>query len=234
MSGRFFLVTLLVLLSAARSQAEDCAETISAHAYLLRAQPVCGMTRYGRVFFQQARVCRDRLGLERFIEDTRRGLEAADGDLQQASDSASWCRSVQARFEGKLRPDSVPLSAPPRETGADGNSAPTSASELTRLSCAEGSVHGLDPSGDGFLAVRKEPASSSRMVDKLVNGDSVYVCGARGGWMRVVYPLASECLGKLGSRNEGATPIRCSSGWAHGHWINRPRGSRGAKRAPTT
>lgn len=36
-------------------------------------------------------------------------------------------------------------------------------------------VRGLDPKGDGFLAVRVGPGSNYRMIDRLYNGDRVYV-----------------------------------------------------------
>ena len=39
---------------------------------------------------------------------------------------------------------------------------------------ANGVVEGLDPSGDGFLAVRSEPGSKYREIDRLYNGAQVF------------------------------------------------------------
>jgi uncharacterized protein YgiM (DUF1202 family) len=54
----------------------------------------------------------------------------------------------------------------------------------------EGRVHGLSrhynlATGSGFLAVRARPASSSRMVGQLFNGDTVEIFDRRGNWYRV-------------------------------------------------
>jgi hypothetical protein len=48
-------------------------------------------------------------------------------------------------------------------------------------------VVGLDPQGDGFLAVRTGPGTDSRMIDKLVNGETVQICDGRSGWAGIVY-----------------------------------------------
>jgi uncharacterized protein YgiM (DUF1202 family) len=54
----------------------------------------------------------------------------------------------------------------------------------------EGTVHGLSrhynlASGSGFLAVRKRPTSSSRMLAQLFNGDKVEIFDRQGGWYRI-------------------------------------------------
>jgi len=51
----------------------------------------------------------------------------------------------------------------------------------------EGTVHGLSKhynlaTGSGFLAVRKRPTSSSRMVHQLFNGDQVEITDRSGNW----------------------------------------------------
>jgi uncharacterized protein YgiM (DUF1202 family) len=51
----------------------------------------------------------------------------------------------------------------------------------------EGTVHGLSrhynlATGSGFLAVRKRPTSSSRMVHQLFNGDRVEITDRSGNW----------------------------------------------------
>ena len=50
-----------------------------------------------------------------------------------------------------------------------------------------GVVEGLDPSGDGFLAVRSGPGSKYGEIDRLYNGEQVYLCAEKGKWLGVVY-----------------------------------------------
>ncbi len=71
-------------------------------------------------------------------------------------------------------------------------------STSTSSSQKKGTVTGLDPNGDGFLAVRSEP--KGRKLGELHNGDTVAILGQRGAWYKV----------------------RTSSGlvgWSHGDWI---------------
>jgi len=89
--------------------------------------------------------------------------------------------------------------------------------------CGGGVVAGLDPNGDGFLAVRSGPGTSYRMLDRLHNGEGVLLCYQRGGWVGIVYGGGGE-YGGNGCNVEGAGPQRpyngpCRSGWAHGRWI---------------
>ena len=52
-----------------------------------------------------------------------------------------------------------------------------------------GVVRGLKPGGDGFLALRSGPSANARMIDKLREGDAVYMCDDVPGWIGVVvYP----------------------------------------------
>ncbi len=67
--------------------------------------------------------------------------------------------------------------------------------------CAGSIVSGLDPDGDGFLAVRSGPASSYRKIDELHNGDLVRTCAANGRWFGIYY----------------GNPRRV--GWVHGNWL---------------
>ena len=62
-----------------------------------------------------------------------------------------------------------------------------SASTPAQSQYCEGTVHGLSrhynlATGSGFLAVRKRPTSSSRMVHQLFNGDRVEITGRSGNW----------------------------------------------------
>ncbi len=62
----------------------------------------------------------------------------------------------------------------------------------TRLDACGGSgqIVGLDPNGDGFLSVRSGPGGRPfREIDRLFNGNLVYICEERGPWVAVVYPV---------------------------------------------
>lgn len=61
-------------------------------------------------------------------------------------------------------------------------------------------VTGLNPKGDGFLAVRTGPGSNYKMIGKLVNGDVVTVITVRGKWFGV--ELSNGSLG-----------------WSHSNWL---------------
>lgn len=51
-----------------------------------------------------------------------------------------------------------------------------------------GQVSGLNPQGDGFLAVRAEPNSSSPEVAKLHDGDKVRILQEENGWFQIALP----------------------------------------------
>ncbi len=65
---------------------------------------------------------------------------------------------------------------------------------------ASSRVAGLDPNGDGFLAVRKGPGSGHAMIDRLHNGDVVEVITSQGKWFGVRY--GNDRLG-----------------WVHSNWL---------------
>lgn len=86
--------------------------------------------------------------------------------------------------------------------------------------CGTGVVFDLDPHGDGFLAVKAGPGLKFLRIDKLYNGELVYLCAQSGPWYGVVYTKeAQNC------NVDGAWPLRepytgpCRYGWAHGRWI---------------
>lgn len=68
------------------------------------------------------------------------------------------------------------------------------------LSSELGTVYGLDPNGDGFLALRKKPKSTQ--IGKLYNGDKVKILDRRGKW----YKVKEVRSGKIG--------------WSHSNWIS--------------
>jgi hypothetical protein len=87
--------------------------------------------------------------------------------------------------------------------------------------CAStGQVVGLNPRGDGFLSVRSGPGGRPyREIDRLFNGNQVYICGETGPWLAVVYPAGRDC---------GVStpwPVRqpytgpCRYGWIHSRYV---------------
>ena len=68
--------------------------------------------------------------------------------------------------------------------------------------CLAADVTGLDPGGDGFLAVRTGPGSGYAKVDEIHEGDRVRSCARQGPWHGIYY----------------GNPRR--KGWAHGNWLN--------------
>jgi len=67
-----------------------------------------------------------------------------------------------------------------------------------------GVVTGLDPNGDGFLALRSKP--KGREIGRLYNGDKVTILDKRGKW----YKVKTASAGQIG--------------WAHGNWIYSGKG----------
>jgi hypothetical protein len=92
-------------------------------------------------------------------------------------------------------------------------------------SCASGVVTGLDPRGDGFLAVKSGPHLKFSKIDQLFNGQDVYLCESRGDWLGIVYPVEERC--GVGSKSWSVTDSYsgpCSSGWVHKAWIKATAG----------
>ncbi len=73
--------------------------------------------------------------------------------------------------------------------------------------CASSVVSGLDPNGDGFLALRTGPGTNYPKIGELHEGDVVYPCDARGPWIGILlaYPKAGRPVGP--------------GGWVHGRWL---------------
>lgn len=83
-----------------------------------------------------------------------------------------------------------------------------------------GEVRGLNPRGDGFLAVREGPGSTYPMSGRLYNGDHVYFCDKHGAWVGIVYGESMQDCG-VSSPVPKRQPYKgpCRSGWAHRHWL---------------
>jgi hypothetical protein len=86
-------------------------------------------------------------------------------------------------------------------------------------------VSGLNPKGDGFLAVRGGPGSDYPMRDRLRTRDAFFVCDVSrdGKWMAIVYPrkrqTADACnvSGAIPKAREYRGP--CASGWVNAAWV---------------
>lgn len=97
------------------------------------------------------------------------------------------------------------LDVPVLEHGGDGQMA----------NCASSVVDGLNPAGDGFLAVRSGPGTEYRKIDELQNGSVVYTFDRRGAWVGIVYDVPSiECA----STTTRPVPY-ATKGWVHGRWL---------------
>ena len=87
-----------------------------------------------------------------------------------------------------------------------------------------GTIFGLDPNGDGFLSVRSGPGGKRfREIDRLFNGDEVFVCGKEGPWLGAVYgdrrQLAAECGVDRPWRLLQPYSGPCNSGWIHSRYV---------------
>jgi hypothetical protein len=107
--------------------------------------------------------------------------------------------------------------AVPVMIGEDGDDAQLDA-------CASlGAVSGLDPKGDGFLAVRSGPDARYALLDKLREGQEVFVCNVSPDhrWYGVVYTRndGEDC--GVTSPVSPEQPYRgpCASGWVNVRWI---------------
>ena len=85
-------------------------------------------------------------------------------------------------------------------------------------------VKGLDPKGDGFLAVRGGPGSAYALRDRLREGDEFFVCSYSrdNKWLAIVYPRKGQDAGDCGVSTSLPKPVAyhgpCAWGWVHGKW----------------
>ena len=83
-----------------------------------------------------------------------------------------------------------------------------------------GVVRGLDPRGDGFLAVRAGPGSNYDMLDKVYSDQLLSVCDDRGKWLGVVYSHESEDCGvSTPWPRPAAYTGPCLSGWVYRTYV---------------
>nr|WP_146258322.1 hypothetical protein [Sinorhizobium medicae] len=106
-----------------------------------------------------------------------------------------------------------------------------------------GVVEGLDPLGDGFLAVRSGPGPKHAEIDRLYNSEEVYFCTVMGKWFGVVYSnqrqhcnvyfctVMGKWFGVVYSNQRQHCNVTapwistqpstwpCKSGWVHQKWV---------------
>lgn len=97
-----------------------------------------------------------------------------------------------------------------RESAGDGQAA----------SCYSATVVGLDPNGDGFLAIRSGPGSNYRKIGELYNGDVVLVFEGRGRWFGILKQDARNARPDTCANNGPARRLNGRpKGWVHGNWL---------------
>jgi hypothetical protein len=91
-----------------------------------------------------------------------------------------------------------------------------------------GDVVGLNPRGEGFLSVRSGPGGKPfREIDRIYNGQHVYICEQRGVWLGVVYAKRDD---GIGCRVRRPWAVRapytgpCRSGWVHERYVGNLAG----------
>lgn len=86
--------------------------------------------------------------------------------------------------------------------------------------CGLGAVKGLRSGGDGFLSVRTRPNPKGRELDRLRNGEQVYMCAEKGEWIGVVYSRPrGDCGVTSPVPRTMAYAGKCRSGWVHRRWV---------------
>lgn len=86
-----------------------------------------------------------------------------------------------------------------------------------------GAVSGLNPKGDGFLAVRSGPAGHYKLLDKLKEGKQVFLCSSSKDelWHGIVYTSDANVDCGVGSPVKSARAYEgpCQFGWVSNKWI---------------
>ena len=84
-----------------------------------------------------------------------------------------------------------------------------------------GVVKGLNPNGDGFLAVRSGPGSRNAMIDKIHNGQKIWFCDQQGAWVGIVYSRNRQTDCQVSSPVASRRPYSgpCRSGWVFRKYV---------------
>jgi hypothetical protein len=86
-------------------------------------------------------------------------------------------------------------------------------------------VEGLNPKGDGFLAVRVGPGTRHAMRDRLREGDEFFICNYSRDdkWLAIVYPGKGQNAADCGVSSPMPKPVAyrgpCRWGWVHEKWV---------------
>ncbi len=96
--------------------------------------------------------------------------------------------------------------------------------ESSDACAASGEIVGLDPQGDGFLSVRSGPGGPQfREIDRLYNGNTVYICAREGPWVATIYNDRHDLDPNCGVSNPWRTrqPYTgpCRYGWIHSKYV---------------
>lgn len=135
--------------------------------------------------------------------------------IPKYSHMAIFCSLFLAISTGAKPSDAQPLDVTIYEQGGDGQMA----------ECGLYKVAGLNPNGDGFLAVRTGPGSNYRKFDELHNGDFVLAYDfSNSPWLGVIYGRDQEVLksdtgcGFIGN-GKRPLPYPGKKGWIHSNWL---------------
>ena len=82
-----------------------------------------------------------------------------------------------------------------------------------------GVVRGLDPRGDGFLAVRAGPGSTFDKIDEVYDDQLLNVCDDRGKWLGVVYSHETGLRRFTPWPRPAAYTGPCRSGWVYRTYV---------------
>lgn len=89
--------------------------------------------------------------------------------------------------------------------------------------CSNGVVRGLKKGGDGFLSLRSAPSAKAPELARLREGEALYVCGSRDGWLAVIRQrrAGDDCGTQPSTSAPRARTYRgpCASGWVAERWV---------------
>lgn len=84
-------------------------------------------------------------------------------------------------------------------------------------------VSGLSNGSDGFLAVKDSPNIKAKRIDKIFNGQTVWICESSkdGNWLGVVYDSTGKKECGVTSPIEKRVPYKgpCNSGWVSKKYV---------------
>ncbi|NSY38259.1 caspase family protein [Leisingera sp. ANG59] len=133
--------------------------------------------------------------LHAMMRRVRADVVAETGGSQVPWENSSLIDEVYLAARGQAAPD-------PAAGGGAAVQAVPSGQIRPRAQQFDYRVSGLDPNGDGFLALRDGTTSGARRLAKMGEGTRLAVLAQRGRWLRVRTETGLE-------------------GWAHSNWIRK-------------